>query len=66
MSLDVWFTRDIINALQAAQDVLEDTLRATCSECLGPEAAAYREGFLAALRAMRRNFGVDEFYREED
>ena len=59
MGLDIWFKEDIKTALKAAYGSLDATMRATCGDVLSPTEAAYREGYVAALRTIAYNFGLD-------
>ncbi len=65
MGLDIWFREDIWRALKAAEQA-SATTAAACGDVMSPEAAAYRDGYKAALVTVAAAFGVDRESREHD
>lgn len=65
MGLDLWFRADVARILQATHEAMSSTA-AMVGEGLGDDAggreraAAYRQGFGAALRAVAAAFGLAE------
>lgn len=57
MALDLWFREDVARILASAAETM--TATQTASPALDPElAAAYRAGFVDAIRAAAVAFGV--------
>jgi len=56
MSFKMWFPDEIVDILDALQEVNEDVI----SVLSGPEAEAYRRGFQTAINAMRKALAQHE------
>lgn len=64
MGLDVYYPRDIQNALLAAEQAMGSALRVTVAND-DPYGKGYQEGYRAALTTLALAFGLVEQVRQE-